>query len=110
MSIRVNDLIREAWETSDAKGWHNPPHSIGEAIALMHSELSEVLEEYRNGMPPNSVYERDGKPEGIPIELADVLIRIGDFCGQHDIDLNEAIRIKLEYNKTRPHRHGNKKI
>ena len=49
-----------------------------------------------------------GKPEGIPIELADAIIRICDTCGQYGIDLDRAIRLKMEYNKTRPYKHGKK--
>ena len=50
-----------------------------------------------------------GKPEGIPIELADVIIRILDYCGYAGIDIEAAIRQKHEYNKSRPYRHGGKK-
>lgn len=57
--------------------------SFGDYIALMHSELSEALEAYRNGEEP--FYVKDGKPEGWAVEL-------------HD------------YNMTRLHRHGGKKI
>lgn len=52
---------------------------------------------------------RGGKPEGIPIELADVIIRILDYCGYAGIDIEAAIRQKHEYNKSRPYRHGGKK-
>jgi NTP pyrophosphatase (non-canonical NTP hydrolase) len=75
----------------------------------MHSELSEALEEYRNN-PDNEIYTVNGKPEGIGIELADCVIRIMDFCGQHKIDLALCMQVKMEYNKTRSHRHGGKKI
>lgn len=49
------------------------------------------------------------KPEGFGIELADAVIRIGDLAARMGIDLSAAIVLKHEYNKTRPHRHGNKR-
>ncbi len=52
----------------------------------------------------------DKKPEGIPIELANLLIRIFDTCGTYGINLSEALRMKMAYNKTRPYRHGGKVI
>ena len=51
----------------------------------------------------------DVKPEGIPIELADVIIRVLDLCGRYGIDIEAAIREKHAYNLTREHRHGGKK-
>lgn len=48
-------------------------------------------------------------PESVAVELADCMIRILDYCGHDGIDIEEAIRIKHEYNKTRPYRHGGKK-
>ena len=74
----------------------------------MHSELSEVLEEYRNGVGPDTIYYNNGKPEGIPIEMADVIIRALDFCAGYEIDIEEAIKLKMEYNKGRPYMHGKK--
>lgn len=50
------------------------------------------------------------KPEGIATEFADCIIRILDYCGHEGIDIGEAIKIKHEYNKTRPYRHGGKVI
>ena len=48
------------------------------------------------------------KPCGIPFELADYAIRIFDACGRYGIDLEQAIRVKMEYNKNRPYKHGKK--
>lgn len=78
---------------------------------VYHSELSEALEDYRNGFAAAQIYYGDRqKPCGVPIELADVLIRIGDLCGYFGIDLEQAVKEKLQYNKGRPYRHGGKVI
>ena len=106
---QINDLCREAHETAKEKGWHETPLATGDFIANTHAELSEAFEEYRAGKPIKEIYDSGfDKPEGFPIELADVIIRIADFCGLHEIDLEEAIRFKMTYNKTRSHRHGGK--
>ena len=41
-------------------------------------------------------------------ELADICIRIADYCGYRNIDLGAAILAKMDYNATRPHMHGGK--
>ena len=66
-------------------------------------------EEYRNGHAATETYYRkDGKPEGIPSELADVIIRIFDYCGYAGIDIEKANKEKHEFNESRPYRHGGK--
>lgn len=132
--MSLNKLCQEAHENAIKHGWWEEEKSFGELIALVHSELSEALEEYRlHSQPTEIFYECDNekctlnngvceasipakfkdcqaKPCGIPTELADVLIRIFDMCGHYGIDLDEAVRIKMEYNKLRPWKHGGKKI
>ena len=125
----IEAVVDEAYRNSKAKGFHDQGDdaTFGDRIALMHSELSEALEEYRNGIPVGRVYFEGGpggspldweygitptseKPKGIPIELADVVIRIADFCGKHGIDLARAVKIKMAFNTTRPTRHGGKRL
>lgn len=110
LPVSLRELQRLAYENAIAKGWHETPRSDGEMICLMHSELSEALEELRNGRHPAEIYRNGEKPEGVPIELADVVIRIFDFCGLHRINLQSAIVTKMVYNQTRLHRHGGKKL
>jgi hypothetical protein len=131
-SLTIAGLVAESYGTSKSKGWHDPgtDATVGDRLMLMVSEISEALECFRDGDPLDRIYfmgenENDKgeaaidyrddtpattKPLGFPTELADVLIRVGDFCGKHGIDLERALRIKMAFNKTRPHRHGGKKI
>lgn len=129
--MNLNELRDMVHKNAVEHGWHDQPRSFGEIIALCHAELSEALEEHRNSHQPNEVYTKckmedikllgglgcgvckycpANKPEGIPIELADTIIRILDYCGKEGIDIAEAIRIKHEYNLNRPYRHGGKVI
>ena len=116
--MTLNELRDEAHRIAREKGWWEEERTFGDMVALGHSEWSEALEEYRNHHEPTEVYYgpvpfpfpfgKPNKPLGIPIELADVLIRVFDMAGFYGIDLDEAVRLKTEYNKTRPYRHGGK--
>ena len=74
-----------------------------ECIALMHSELSEALEALRDGNPKSDKIEGFSQVEE---ELADAVIRILDFCGGFNLDLQGAIIAKLSYNENRPFKHN----
>jgi NTP pyrophosphatase (non-canonical NTP hydrolase) len=109
--MEIKELIAEANKHAVEKGfWEDGDEpAIPEKLCLMHSELSEALEELRAGHPVQLVYfnpSKPDKPEGVPIELADCIIRIADLCGQYGIDLDAAIRIKMDYNTTRPYKHN----
>lgn len=87
----------------------------GEDIALMHSELSEALEDIRAGRVLHEMHFEDkggsiNKPCGVPSEMADVIIRVLHFCAKHKIDIGEAVRLKMIYNDSRPYKHGGKKL
>lgn len=123
----INELVKEAHANAVNKGFWEEEKSFGEQVVLMHSELSEAIEEFRNGKGIAEIYTKCkmeeiknvgqggcgvckncalNKPEGIPVELADTVIRIFDTCGRYGIDLEQAIATKMKYNEGRPHKHG----
>ena len=68
----------------------------------MHSELSEALEADRKGLQSDHIEGFTGVEE----ELADVLIRVLDFAGHFDLRLAEALQAKIQFNLSRPFKHG----
>lgn len=50
------------------------------------------------------------KPEGVPTELADAVIRILETCQEYGINLGEQIEDKMRYNETRAFRHGGRHL
>ena len=126
------DLARHLYTTASSKGWHEKDRPVPEIVALLHSEASELFEEHRAGREPTEVYfnhpDRPGssafpddpeeavalaasgvKPEGPPVELADLVIRCLDAAEEWGIDIAHIIRLKDAYNCTRPYKHGNKR-
>ena len=113
--ITIETWCQKINNWASEKGWNQNEVPFSEFIALCHSELSEALEEYRERHALTEIYYKPderghSKPEGIPIELADELIRIFHYAEQHNIDLEKALDIKYAYNMTRPNRHGGKVI
>lgn len=103
----VNELCAAAHKNALEHGFVEA--TFGERLALIHSEVSEALEDYRAGHPIwDWWFGPEGKPEGVPVELADVLIRVFDLAGAYDVDLETALEAKMKYNETRPYRHGGK--
>lgn len=122
-----SETAHRAWQIAEDHGFHEDAHEGEEydtkKLMLVVSEVIEAFEEIRDGHEPQEVYFRhttgeitrdqshdEGgqpfKPEGVPIELADAVIRIMDYCLIRDIDLAAAIEIKMQYNESRPHKHG----
>ena len=110
--LRLAEYQRQVHETAVAHGWWDEPRPVLEAIALIHAEISEAVEEYRNDNSDLTAVHRDpatGKVDGFGVELADAVIRILDLCEHLGIDMEALLVEKAAYNETRPYRHGGKK-
>jgi NTP pyrophosphatase (non-canonical NTP hydrolase) len=110
-----NDLVTEygldalaamLHETAREKGFWDGEYSydkVGNKLALVHSEVTEVLEAIRKSHGSEKIVE----------EMADVIIRLLDVYAamrnEEEIlhSLDEVLEAKMNKNKERPRLHGN---
>jgi NTP pyrophosphatase (non-canonical NTP hydrolase) len=102
----LNAIAKEIHDNALAHGWWDEPREFGTVLMLCTSELSEALEADRSGEP--MVWDNNGKPDGVAVEMADCIIRILDWAEHMGVDMETIILAKHEYNKTRPYKHGKK--
>jgi len=110
----VSELSEALEEYRDAKPNYHA-HYMGCDLGIKCTE-TELLGE---NCPPRNAFaaiedgacpHNTGKPQGIAVELADCILRILDYCGAKNIDIETATLEKHKYNKTRPYKHGGKII
>lgn len=109
----LRKVQKQCYRTAKEHGFHEGPVNIDQKLMLTVGELHEAHEEVRAGHEPQEIYHHNSKilrdkPEGFPIELADAVIRIFDLAEALGIDLQAAIEQKMNYNETRPYKHGKK--
>jgi NTP pyrophosphatase (non-canonical NTP hydrolase) len=96
--IRSNNLLN-GWEIFMEPEWGEKIYKVPAILALIHSEVSEALEDYRKGDKEHFIEE-----------MADIIIRVLDLVGGFGSVIDHAIRAKIERNKGRGFRHGGKRV
>jgi len=104
--MELEKIEEEIRKINDKNGWIFPENAwnklenfIPTKLMLCVSELSEALEAYRN-------YDFENFKE----EIADTMIRLLDLTTGLNINIGEEIVKKLEINKKRGYKHGNKRV
>lgn len=119
----INEMALAIRQCAIDHGWEATARTFGDWTALLHTEASEAFEEYRDGRQLGEIYHReDGKPEGVLVELADVVIRAlhtmqyiadNETVTVDDLpvvppSISDIIFEKMQFNQNRPYRHGGK--
>lgn len=122
----MNELAQEVFKNAQLKGWYDNHGgtNMGERIALIHSEASEMLEADRedrycksninavNGWHYPEEFQKayvDNVKGTFEEELADIVIRCLDMAAFKGIDIESHVAAKMRYNTLRPIKHGGKK-
>lgn len=109
----LNSLAELCHANSKNAGWYTDlktgkplERNTGEMLMLMVSEISEAMEGERKNLMDDKLPHR----KMAEVEMADVLIRVFDFCGYRGYDIGRAVAEKINFNLNRPdHKLDNRK-
>lgn len=129
--MNVKELIYQCHKITTEKGFNVNAHAlqllligteIGEALECLEGEVDNKLgsfitgyiyvmkaiekERKENNLEDSSTIKDE---EHLIEEVCDILIRCFSYLGQFDVDkVNKILNNKIEFNSTRPHKHGKK--
>jgi NTP pyrophosphatase (non-canonical NTP hydrolase) len=110
---QLNRIAEEVYDNACNKGFHDNENdestvqSMARHTANLHGEVSELWEAARKGALLKPC-DKDANLNCMEEELADIIIRAMDTAAVFGVDIGNAVKLKHEYNKTRPHKHGGK--
>lgn len=131
----LNELAEKIHENAIKHGFYDDEIiNIPERLMLIVSELGEAMEAYRKDHYSNiekfknrliyeekheNFYEESEQnlfqlifeetiKNGFQDEISDTIIRLLDLCSFLEIDIDTFIELKMQYNQSRPYKHGKK--
>jgi NTP pyrophosphatase (non-canonical NTP hydrolase) len=102
-----NEVAEYVYDIAKDKGFYDKEVNMASVTSNIHGEVSELWDAYRK----NQLFKQCDKPVNlmcIEEELADIIIRALETANAYNLNIGEAIKLKSEYNKTRPYRNGGK--
>lgn len=98
LGVEINEVnLDNGWHILAAEDWAQSIYRVPASLALIHSEVSEALEAFR-----------DDDKEHFAEAVADCLIRTLNLAVGLGIDMDAEVAKKLAKNRTRGHKHGGK--
>lgn len=105
MYVGTRNLLNLCHQMAKKGGWWNDPatgeplqRNKGELLCLIHSEISEAMEGERKSLQDDKLPHR----KMAEVELADALVRCGDYGGGFSYDIAAAMIEKIVFNNSRP--------
>ena len=102
----LKEIMVERYRQVKEQGWDK--HSFAEECAIIHSEVSELFDECLHHIKPIynpqnyiEIVNGQDKLKGIPSELADIIIKTCGYAEHIGVDLNAAVKEKLQHNANR---------
>ena len=98
-----NAVDRNVYECSDCLGW-GCEQCNNTGVSIKYAVYKKVLEENEEFLKstPSKTFHKDSEQS----EISDIIITLLAYCGEMGYDIEKAIVEKIEFNKTRPHKHG----
>jgi hypothetical protein len=112
MTKTLSEYQQEIYDINVKNGWFDDERQWGDDVALLHSEVSEAFEAFRDWGTEDRTralcmheHEEDSwdgsychpnhlcKPQGVANEFADVLVRVLDSCQRNKIDIEDVNRL-----------------
>jgi len=120
----LNELANKAYTNALNHGFYEEAddRNVLQKLMLIVSELGEACEAHRKvhraDLGKFKAFNKDERilhftflfedliKDSFEDEIADTIIRLFDLCGFMGIDIDKFVELKMQYNETRPYKHG----